>query len=85
MDDALGRFSRMRDAMGPEECKVALWIGLIGMWTCGYVIETRPQRAPASTTPRRPREQPYPVRSQHLYCLRNALGGTSVLARTYLS
>ena len=63
--------------MGPGECKLVLWMGLIGMWACGYVIETRPQRSPASATLRRP----YPVRAHHLRCLCNTFGVTSVPAR----
>ena len=50
MNDVLTRLSLIRDAMGPEERKVALWMGLIGMWACGYVIESSDERDCGSST-----------------------------------
>ena len=78
MHDVLARLPLTWGAVGPEERKVALWMGLISMWACGYVIESPVQYdGGSSIAPHQARETPYPVRArpQRLLHILNALGG----------
>lgn len=54
----------------PLVTTVALWMGLISLWACGYAIETRDLSAEGSGKAcERARERPYPVRAQRLNVL----------------